>query len=625
MPLDYTDAIAQARGTLHVRLLENTDAAISRANVDALVALARPSIRLIPPVAEATSPENSPPRRVEGLSDVSALAAGWNFTLALAGGTVWAWGRNDAGQLGDGTRLDKVDPVQIRDLEGVVAIAAGMSACLALRDDGSVMAWGSNHNGQLGDGTRTDRYSPVRVAGLDGGVVAIAAGNDHALAAMSDGSVVTWGPNLLWNYPAPGESAFLVPTPVSLDGIAVSLAAGRYSAALMDDGTVFFWGGRVRDDDHDEVTWPHRVPGLPGPTVAISCHGDLRCLQEDGSVWRYEGPQGYPYRSDPAMPMEHLRAGVEAISTGAYVSLALLGDGSVLSWGLHDEPPSPVDGLGPARAVSAGWDHGAAVSADGSVVTWGGSPLVAGDVAGTDETDIGSTKLGGVPDMPPGSSWPAMKGAPQAFLGQINLAELADFDVESLLPHSGLLSFFYDVDASVSGFDPDDRGGWHVAYTPASDALERLEFPSDLPSSGRFRPVPLVPGLELLLPSIGSLALDSVPLSEDEWYGYEEAISTHEHVHRVLGYPQPIQRTRMQLECQLASNGVYCGNPEGYESSRAQELRAGASDWELLLQLDASDEAGMEWGDCGRLYYWIRRQDLAAARFDQSWFVFQSH
>lgn len=57
----------------------------------------------------------------------------------------------------------------------------------------------------------------------------------------------------------------------------------------------------------------------------------------------------------------------------------------------------------------------------------------------------------------------------------------------------------------------------------------------------------------------------------------------------------------------------------------AQELGARASDWELLLQLDASDEAGMKWGDCGGLYYWIRRQDLAAARFDQSWFVFQSH
>jgi len=136
--------------------------------------------------------------------------------------------------------------------------------------------------------------------------------------------------------------------------------------------------------------------------------------------------------------MEDLRSGVEAISAGASVSLALCGDGSVLSWGVQDDP-CLVEELAGARAVSAGSDHGAAVLADGSVVVWGGSPVV----AITDASELGS-KLGGLPDLPSGTSWPAMKGTPQAFVCQVNLADLSDLDVESLLPTStlGLLSFF---------------------------------------------------------------------------------------------------------------------------------------------------------------------------------------
>lgn len=90
----------------------------------------------------------------------------------------------------------------------------------------------------------------------------------------------------------------------------------------------------------------------------------------------------------------------------------------------------------------------------------------------------------------------------------------------------------------------------------------------------------------------------------------------------MFGWPDLVQNP-MQLECQLTSSGIYTGNPAGYRHPRAAELAPGAADWLLLLQLDSDDEIGWMWGDVGTIYYWIRRQDLAAARFDQVWMIFQ--
>jgi uncharacterized protein YwqG len=82
----------------------------------------------------------------------------------------------------------------------------------------------------------------------------------------------------------------------------------------------------------------------------------------------------------------------------------------------------------------------------------------------------------------------------------------------------------------------------------------------------------------------------------------------------------------MALECQLVTNGIYCGSPDGYRSAQAQLLKAGAADWMLLLQLDTDEDGpGWMWGDAGCLYFWLRRQDLAERRFDRVWAVLQCY
>jgi alpha-tubulin suppressor-like RCC1 family protein len=104
------------------------------------------------------------------------VSAGSDHSLALkADGTVWAWGYNYYGQLGDGTTVSKSTPVQVSGLTGVTAIAAGGSHSLAVKGDGTVWTWGYNVYGQLGDGTNTQRETPVQVSGLTG-ATAIAAG-----------------------------------------------------------------------------------------------------------------------------------------------------------------------------------------------------------------------------------------------------------------------------------------------------------------------------------------------------------------------------------------------------------------------------------------------------------------
>ena len=106
-----------------------------------------------------------------------------------------AWGCNDSGQLGNGTTTDSDVPVAVSGLGGVTAIAAGADHSLALLSDGTVMAWGYNGSGQLGNGTTTDSDVPVAVSGLSGTVTAIAGGGTHSLALLSDGTVMAWGRN----------------------------------------------------------------------------------------------------------------------------------------------------------------------------------------------------------------------------------------------------------------------------------------------------------------------------------------------------------------------------------------------------------------------------------------------
>ena len=148
-------------------------------------------------LGDASTNNVNTPFRVIGLDNIVAMSAGINYSLALkSDGTVWACGNNDKGQLGNGTFNSTLGFVhQVSNLTNIVAIAGGSTHCLALKADGTVWAWGNNDNGQLGNGTNDNSNIPVQVSGLTN-VSAITAGGQQSFALVQSTPTPTTTPTL---------------------------------------------------------------------------------------------------------------------------------------------------------------------------------------------------------------------------------------------------------------------------------------------------------------------------------------------------------------------------------------------------------------------------------------------
>jgi uncharacterized protein YwqG len=240
---------------------------------------------------------------------------------------------------------------------------------------------------------------------------------------------------------------------------------------------------------------------------------------------------------------------------------------------------------------------------------------------------VGVSRLGGSPDLREGFGWPVWRDRPLAFIGQLNLADVSGFPCCAPLPESGLLTVFYDRDQETWGFDPKDRGSWLVHYEPDLAGLRRAEVRAE--SSGTpFAPCSLSPVEALTLAEADSLAVEELDLSPAEREKYYDILEGGDEDspgaprHQLLGHPSAVQG-EMRLQCQLVTNGLFCGDPSGYEDPRAASLRAGATQWQLLLQIDSDDHAEMMWGDCGRLYFWLTEDALRRRAFSEAWMVLQ--
>ncbi len=240
------------------------------------------------------------PVQVTGLTGATQVAAGRAISLALrSDGTVWAWGNNQAGQLGRGTITDhEVTPARVTGLAGVTKISAGGAFALALRSDGTVWAWGNNQLGSLGNGTTSQSPVPVpvKVAGLSQ-VTGISAGFDSSVATRTNGisvvaSVWTWGGNesgqlgdgTLTDHSTPERVTGL---PVYIAGIS---AGDGFTAVLGTDGTVWDWGddgfGQLGIAHADSpVTRPVNAIGLGSGITQISAGSDhMLALKSNGTV-----------------------------------------------------------------------------------------------------------------------------------------------------------------------------------------------------------------------------------------------------------------------------------------------------------------------------------------------------
>ncbi|MDP1848993.1 MAG: DUF1963 domain-containing protein [Solirubrobacteraceae bacterium] len=582
-------------------LRKRLDAAGLGPHADRLIELGVPAVRLRS-VGDSAGQEPAHRATAEVVTGVEPPAAavagaasldGGHRLALLADGHVVAWGQNGCGQLGDGSRAAADAPVAVIDLDDVVAIAAGGAHSLALRADGSVMGWGDNECAQAGGRSSGHRLRPARVTGLDGGVRAIAAGDRDSLALLDDGSVVWWG---LY---AQGERLGAIPdAPFAMPGlhaITCVSSGGSQALALQQDGSVLAWATMTRPA-------PAPVRGLDQPAIAVVAGATHSlALMQDGSVMGWGsnlgGELGHGVRSTTETePVRAKLAGpAVAIAAGRSCSFALLRDGSVAAWGVNFEgalgdgttapraSPVAVHGLDrPARAITVR----AAVLDDGSLRRWGGTPRRA--AAARSEIGVGLSRLGGLPDLPADSTWPQREGRPMVFLAQVDLAEVAPHaEPDEGLPAAGLLSLFVD------GHELPEPGSWELRFTTPGVALARLEAPVELAGYDRLAPVRLVPKREMSWLPAQSNVLYLIGLQWPQISEYEEALDDWDErpIHRMLGHPTLLQP------------------PDPRDADF--ELR-------LLLQVDYDDAAGWMWGDVGCLHVWIRRDDLAAGRFDRA-------
>ena len=247
-----------------------------------------------------------------------------------------------------------------------------------------------------------------------------------------------------------------------------------------------------------------------------------------------------------------------------------------------------------------------------------------------DRIPVGASKIGGRPDLPAGIAWfrHAKTGLPLSFVCQLNFAELRLWDLDRRLPDRGMLYLFYDYseDGMPWGFDPTDSDGWAVYYSDAeASGLTRAEAPADLEENGvLFGAASLFFSCRMELPHWESSLWEGISVSDEvrdrlfDWYekGGEAPIS------KVLGHSDNIQGG-MELECEIIANGLSAGDGRGYEEARRRGLERCVGRWSLLLQIDSSEELGMEWGDCGRIYLWITEQDLSDRAFEKAWLILQ--
>lgn len=286
-----------------------------------------------------------------GNSGVVDLAGGrWHSVALAADGTVYSWGRNEFGQLGDGTiggRRTVATAVTALSNVNVVNVSAGHYHSLALTDTGDLYIWGRNDTGQLAQGDLTDRGTPTLVSSLSG-VAAISGGRNHSAVALADGTVWTWGDNSERQL-GDGSSVGMRTSPVqvsSASGIEpiVELRAGRdHTLAVSDDGSLWLWGGN------------------------------------DG------GQIGNGTKVDQGTPEERvLNGAVSDAAGGAFHTVVSMADGTVQSWGRNAFgqlgisstareaiTPQTVSSISTATSVGSGRDHSLVTLSDGSALAFG--------------------------------------------------------------------------------------------------------------------------------------------------------------------------------------------------------------------------------------------------------------
>jgi len=324
-----------------------------------------------------------------GPASWAVAAAGIDHTTAVKiDGTLWAWGGNNFGQLGDGTLDSKSTPVQIGTDTNWTNLSNGLFYSLALKIDGTLWAWGDNSAGTLGDGTNVQRTAPVQV-GTDTTWTSIATRFIHDLALKADGTLWAWGSGTLGDGINSSRNA---PVQIGTDDTWSKVAAGSFhSLALKTDGTLWAWGnnsvGQLGDGTFDGKRTPIRI-GIDNTWSQVAAGFDHSlALKTDGTLWAWgdntSGQLGDGTTLDKNIPVQ---IGTDntwsKMVTGIANSFALKTDDTLWAWGSNSSgrlgDGTTVDKNTPVQiGTDTNWKsisakvHSLAIKTDNTLWGWG--------------------------------------------------------------------------------------------------------------------------------------------------------------------------------------------------------------------------------------------------------------
>lgn len=292
---------------------------------------------------------------------------------AKSDGTVWAWGNNDSGQLGNGGYVFSQSPVQVSGVAGVTKVAVGGMHSLAMTNTGNVYSWGDNSSGQLGAGGA----NPIQANLVASGMVDIAAGYAHSVAVDSNGEVWLWGANEGLQL---GTTVYSTGAPFKYPGLinAISCAAGdAHTLVLKSDGTVWACGSNGYGQTTNSDPAFAQVQGLP-EIASIAAGTNHSCaLASNGSVWIWGYSQTGNGADSASYPVQVSGlSNIVAVYSGGSRNIAVKADGTVVQWGVVPvlgivTHPQEISGINAPLAMAVGYFHSLSASPSGTVFGWG--------------------------------------------------------------------------------------------------------------------------------------------------------------------------------------------------------------------------------------------------------------
>jgi len=341
------------------------------------------------------------------------------------GDTLWTWGLNSYGQLGGNTLTNRSTPVTtFAGGTNWKQVAGGNNHTAAIKTDGTLWTWGSGSSGQLGDNAANNRSTPVTTfaGGTNWKQVACGGGGNHTAAIKTDGTLWTWGSNTSVQLGDNTTAQRITPVTTFAGGTNWKQVAGgqNYTAAIKTDGTLWTWGSNILGQLGINTTTSRSTPvtTFAGGTnwKQVACgRNHTAAIKTDGTLWTWgnnsNGPLGDNTLTNRSTPVTTFAGGTnwKQVAGGQTYTAAIKTDGTLWTWGIgtsgqlgdntgtsRSTPVTTFAGGTNWKQVASGQSHTAAIKTDGTLWTWGLSsngPL--GDNAANNRSTPVTTFAGG--------------------------------------------------------------------------------------------------------------------------------------------------------------------------------------------------------------------------------------